>query len=198
MVYEIQLNKEIFHLNEDGLPCLVHYKAKMGGSQFTVTLIADLFLQGSKVLFLTAYPMAKDNFLEQTKGMESKIFFVEKKEDLAEAQKYQAIILKSGDGSLYLEALKSLTDLKDRVILVKNFEMFDQNVLDSSIMLEKIIFSGDIDKSVAKKQISSKLYKTIIMFSESETPLPVQVPSLEKYTGYLKTANKEGLVKLKM
>jgi len=198
MAYNILFNKEVFHFNEDGLPCLVHYKEKTGGSQFTVTLIADLFLQGSKILFLTAYPYAKDNFYEQTSGMESKIFFVEKKEELAEAQNYQAIILKSGDGDLYLEALKNLPDLSKRVILIKNFEIFDQNILDSSIMLEKIILSGDIDKSVAKKQIGDKLYKTAILFSNPETALPFKAPELNKYMGYLKTADEEGLVQLEM
>lgn len=198
MAYKILLNDEEYHFDENDLPCLVHYKEKQGGSQFTVTLVADLFLQGSKILFLTAYPYAKDNFYEQTKGMESKIFFAENKEMLCEAQSYQAIILKSGDGVLYMEALKTLSDLSERVVLVKNFEIFDQNILDSSIKLEKIILSGDIDKSVAKKQISDKLYKTTITFSETETPLSFKTPALDKYIGYLKTANKEGLVKLEM
>jgi hypothetical protein len=198
MAYKILLNDSEFHFGENGLPCLVHYKEKQGGSQFTVTLVADLFLQGSKILFLTAYPYAKDNFFEQTKGMESKIFFVENKEMLAEAQNYQAIILKSGDGDLYMEALKTIPDLSERVVLVKNFEVFDQNILDSSVGLEKIILSGDIDKSIAKKQISDKFYKTTITFSEPETALPFETPALDKYVGYLKTADKEGLVKLEM
>lgn len=198
MAYKILLNNEEFHFGEDKLPCLVHYKEKQGGSQFTVTLVADLFLHDSKILFLTAYPYAKDNFLEQTKGMESKIFFAENKEMLTEAQNYQAIILKSGDGDLYMEALKTLPDLSERVVLVKNFEIFDQNILNSSIRLEKIILSGDIDKSVAKKQISDKLYKTMITFSEPETTLPFKTPALDKYVGYLKTADKEGFVKLEM
>lgn len=198
MAYKILLNDEEFHVGEDDLPCLVHYKEKQGGSQFTVTLVADLFLQGRKILFLTAYPMAKDNFFEQTKGMESKIFFVDDKEKLSEAQNYQAIILKSGDGDLYIEALKTLSDLSERVVLIKNFEIFDQNILDSSIKLEKIILSGNIDESVAKKQISDKLYKTTITFSEPETALPFKRPVLDKYVGYLKTADKEGLIKLEM
>lgn len=198
MAYKILLNNKEFHFNEDGLPCLVHYKEKQGGSHFTITLVADLFLQGSKILFLTAYPMGKDNFFVQTKGMESKIFFAENKEMLTEAQNYQAIILKSGDGDLYLEALKTLTDLSERVVLVKNFEIFNQNILESSINLEKIILSGDIDGSVAKKQISDKLFKAIITFSEPETTLSFKTPALDKYVGYLKTADREGFVKLEM
>lgn len=198
MAYKILLNNKEYHFSEDCLPCLVHYKEKQGGSQFTVTLVADLFLQGSKILFLTAYPMAKDNFFEQTKGMESKIFFVDDKKKLSDAQNYQAIILKSGDGKLYLEALKTLPDLFKRVVLVKNFEVFDQNILNSSIKLKKIILSGNIDKSVAKKQISDKLYKTTITFSEPETTLPFKTPALDKYVGYLKTADKKGIIKLEM
>ncbi len=198
MAYKILLNDEEFHFSENDLPCLVHYKEKQGGSQFTVTLVADLFLQGSKILFLTAYPYAKDNFLEQTKGMESKIFFVENKDMLAEAQNYQAIILKSGDSDLYMEALKTLPDISERVALVKNFEIFDQNILECSVKLEKIVLSGDINKSMVKKQISDKLYKTVITFSESETSFSFKIPVLNKYVGYLKTADKEGFVKLEM
>ena len=198
MAYKILLNNEEFHFDEDGLPCLVHYENKTGGSQFSMTIFADLFLQGSKTLMLTAYPMAKDNFYEQTKGMESKIFFAEKKEDLVGSEKYQAIILKSGDGNLFMEALKTLKDIQDRVVLVKNFEIFDQNILDSSIKLEKIIFSGDINKSTAKKQISEKQFTTLIVFSDPKTLLPIKIPKLERYIGYLKTTNKEGLVKVNM
>jgi hypothetical protein len=130
--------------------------------------------------------------------MESKIFFVEKKEELVDAQNYQAIILKSGDGDLYLEALKTLPDLSERAVLLKNFEIFDQNILDSSIKLKKIILSGDVDESIAKKQISDKLYNTTILFSNPETSLSLKSPDLEKYVGYFKTSDKEGLVRLEM
>lgn len=198
MAYKILLDNKELHFGENNLPCLIHYKEKMGGSQFTVTLVADLFLQGSKILFFTAYPYALDNFYGQIKGMETKIFLAEKKEDLTGAEKHQVIILKSGDGNLYIEALKILTDIKDRVVLVKNFEVFEQNILDSSLMIEKIILSGDIDKSIAKKQISDKLYKTTILFSNPEKTLLFKTPALSKYTGYLKTANKEGVVKLEI
>jgi len=198
MTYNTLLNNKVFHFNENNLPCLVHYKEKTGGSQFTITLVADLFLQGSKILFLTAYPMAKDNFFEQTKGMESKIFFVKSNKDLIKAEKYQAIILKSGDSNLYLEALKTLPDLKERVVLLKNFEIFDKNILEKSLELEKIVLSGDLDNSVVKKQISNKAYKTTILFSNPETSLLIKAPELKKYTGYMKTGDKKGLVTLKI
>lgn len=196
MAYKILLNNKEFHFTENYLPCLIHYKENTGGSQFTITLIADLFLQGSKILFLTAYPMAKDNFYEQTKGMGSRMGYVENKKDLIGAEKYQAIILKSSDGDLYLEALKTLKDIGERIVLVKNFEVFSNNIIDSSITLPKIILSGNIDKSVAKKQISKKPFRTIISFSQPEIPVSFKTPALEKYVGYLKTNDKEGLVRI--
>jgi len=76
MADKILLNNEVYHIGEDGLPCLIHYAPKAGGSHFSVTMVADLFLSGSKILFLTAYPMAKDNFFQQIKGHHSDILNV--------------------------------------------------------------------------------------------------------------------------
>ena len=198
MAYEILLNKEVFHFTENGLPCLVHYKNKTGGSHFTVTLVADLFLQGSKILFLTAYPMAKDNFLEQVKGKEKDIIFIEEVSDLKDSENYQAIILKSGDEKLYLDVIKVIPDINERVVLVKNFEIFTEETIEKTLQMKKIILSGDIDKSPSKKQISDKLYQTTISFSQPDTAVDFKTPILEKYSGYLETTDKEGLVQIKM
>ncbi len=196
MGYNILLNNEVCHIRESDLPCLVHYKEKAGGSYFTISLVVDLLLRGSKILFFTKYHMAKDNFLEQIKEKESNYFLVERKKDLVGAEKYNAIILKSGDENLYREALKSLTDLEERIVLVKNFEALSKNILNSSLSLEKIILSGDTDRCVDKKRIRNKLFKTSIMFSESEALPLIRIPELKKYTGYLKAANMEGLIEL--
>jgi hypothetical protein len=197
MADEILLNKKIFHLNESGLPCLVHYKERMGGSHFTVAMVADMFLRGAKILFFTAYVMAKDDFLAQTAGREADIFFAESAEQLPGAEKYQAVILRSGDSDLFKEALKSLPDLSERVILVKNFERFDREVINASLGFKKIILSGNIDKCEIKERISGQSFSAIIAFSEPETPLPLELPSLRKYAGYLKAAGKDGSVEIK-
>ncbi len=196
MADTILLNNEVYHIGEDGLPCLIHYAPKAGGSHFSVTMVADLFLRGSKILFLTAYPMAKDNFLQQIKGDESKTAFITDESQLN--SETQAIILESGNEKLFLQAIEKLDDLDERVILVKNMEVFSDAVFDSCLKLQKIILSGDIDKCSAKKQISDKQYKTIVLFSKPETPLKVEPPELEKYTGYLWGDGKEGLVSVRM
>lgn len=126
MADTILLNNEDYHIGEDGLPCLIHYAPKAGGSHFSVSMVADLFLNGSKMLFLTAYPMAKDNFLQQIKGEESKTTFITNESQLNTDA--QAIILESGNEELFLKAVEKLDDLNERVVLVKNMEVFSDAV----------------------------------------------------------------------
>ncbi len=140
MADQIILNNEVHHIGEDGLPCLIHYAPKAGGSRFTVAMVADLFLRGSKILFLTAYPMAKDNFLQQIKGSESKTAFITDEGQLNTDA--QAIILESGNEKLFLQAAEKLDDLNERVVLVKNTEVFNDAVFDSFLELQKIILRG--------------------------------------------------------
>ena len=196
MADQILLNNEVYHIGENGLPCLIHYVPKAGGSHFSVAMVADLFLRGSKILFLTAYPMAKDNFLQQIKGSESKTAFITDESQLNTDA--QAIILESGNEKLFLQAIEKLDDLNERVVLVKNMEVFSDAVFDSCLKMQKIILSGNLDECSMKKQISEKQYKTVALFSKSETPLKVEPPELEKYTGYLWSDGKEGLVSVRM
>ncbi len=196
MADTILLNNEAYHISEDDLPCLIHYAPKAGGSHFSVAMVADLFLRGSKILFLTAYPMAKDNFLQQIKGEESKTAFITNASQLNTDA--QAIILESGNEKLFLQAVEKLDDLNERVVLVKNIEVFSDAVFESCLKLQKIILSGNLDECSMKKQISEKQYKTTVVFSKSETPLKVEPPELEKYKGYLWSDGKEGLVSVQM
>ena len=198
MADTILLDNQEYHFSEAGLPCLITYREKMGGSQFTVSLVTDLFLQGSKVLFFTAYLSARENFLEQIKGMESKTAYVKSKDELENNKDAQFIILESGDETLFLEAMKVLPDINERIVLVKNMEVFSQAVFDVCLPLSKVMLSGNIDECTAKKQISDKKYETIIIFSPAETPLPITPPPLEKYTGYFYQNGKAGLVTLKI
>jgi len=194
MIDNILLDDEEYHFSENELPCLIIYKEKSGGSHLTITLIADLFLRGSKILFLTAYPMAKDNFLQQIKNKENQITYIKKEKDLINAERSQAIILKSGEEKLYLNAIKKISDIHERIILIKNIEIFSDKLINQSLKMKKIILSGDIDACHNKKQISNKTYKTIIAFSQPKTKLPISIPQLKKYQGHLSNNNKKGLI----
>ncbi len=196
MTDKILLNKQPFEISEDDLPCLITYGGHMGGSQLSIGLVVSLFLQGSKILFLTAYPMAKENFLNQINFDQSKICFIDNISDLGKAAKNQVIILESGNEPLFLEAIKFLPDLSERVVLVKNIEVFSEKFLNECFGLEKIILSGDIDICVAKDKILKKKLKTIIAFNQPKTSISLMVPILDKWTGYLKNENKSGIIEI--
>jgi len=195
MAEQILINDGIYQVKENDLPCLITYAEKTGGSHFSISMVVDLFLQGQKILFLTAYPMAKDNFFEQIKGHEKNINFITEEKQLETTS--QAIILESGNEALFLQALKKLSDLDERIILVKNIEVFSQAVFDACLENKKIILSGNIDKCVAKKQIASTKFNTIVAFSQAEIKLGINLPLLEKYTGYWQGQEISGQVKLK-
>ncbi|MFA6098982.1 MAG: hypothetical protein WCV50_05590 [Patescibacteria group bacterium] len=191
---KILLNKEIHIFTENDLPCLITYAEKTGGSHFSITMVVDLFLHGSKILFLTAYPMAKENFLEQIEIDHSKIALVNSPGDLEKAKDSQVIILESGNENLFFDVVKTLPDLQERVVLIKNMEVFTQAVFDVCISMKKIILSGNIDTCIDKERISKKYFKTIIAFSKPDILLPIEIPVLEKYVGYLSNKDESGNV----
>jgi hypothetical protein len=197
MSEKLLLNQEPYVISENNLPCLVTYGEHMGGSHLSIALVANLFLSGSKILFLTAYPMARENFLEQIGTNHSGIAFVDSIPELEKALSAQAIILKSGDENLFIEAVKVLPDLHERVVLIKNMEVFGETVFDVSLSLEKIILSGNIDACISKGKIVKKNFSTIIVFNQPEIKIGFNVPPLEKYTGFLFSDAKKGVLSIK-
>lgn len=196
MAYPIILNNTVHSVSETELPCLITYCEKVGGSNFSVSFVADLFLQGKKILFLTAYPMAKDNFLEQVKGNEANIAYITDSGQLD--QNVQGIILESGNEELFLQAIKKLPDINERIVLIKNMEVFSQAIFDACLNLEKIIFSGNIDTCVAKEQLKNKQFNTTIIFSKPTIDLKIELPILEKYVGYWCGKNETGFTRVEM
>ena len=203
MIYHTDMLQKMFldntelHLTEKHLPCLISYEEKTGGSQFSVTLIADLFMRGSKVLFLTAYPMATENFLKQASGTTHTIQRIEKEEDITSPSTADMILIKSGDEKLFLKVFSKLPDINQRIIFVKNMEVFSSETIDKVLPLKKLIVSGHLDECELKEKIASKQYASTIFFSQPQTG-KFHVPTLEKYTGYLKAQDIEGVVSLDM
>ncbi len=142
--------------------------------------------------------MAKDNFLEQVGPNHSKIAFVNSAEELKNYKDSDVIILDSGNENLFIEATKTLEDINERVVLVKNLEGFSPKVFDACLELEKIILSGHIDTCTSKEQIMNKAFKSIVVFTKPKIPLHIEVPTLEKWTGYLSSEDKSGMIKVQM
>lgn len=196
---KILLNNEEYKVTESDLPYLIAYGEKSGGSHFTVSLTAQLFSSGSKILFFTAFPMAKDNFLEQIGSHNhSKISFINSVADLDNNKDSDVIILNSGDEDLFIEVSKALQDIHERIVLVKNIEAFSDKVFDASLYFDKLILSGDIDKCVAKEQILKKTFNSTVVFTKPESSLPFEVPALEKWTGYLLNGKQSGMIKVQI
>jgi len=194
MSYKIFLNDAVFAMTAKDAPCLITYRDNSGGSQLSISLVADMFLRGEKILFITAFPPGKENFFEQVKGNEEKIFYLEKIEDLN--PQARAIVLASGNEKLLWECLEKLSDVNERMIFIKNIETFSVELFKKLRGRKNIILSGDIDRCADKELIADSGFATIIAFSQPETPLPIAVPKLQKYSAFLHGRDRDGVMRL--
>ena len=193
---KILFNNESWLPTEKNLPALIVYQEKSGGSHLTMTFVSNLFISGFKILILTAYPMARENFLVQVGNNDSKITFVSKISQLEESKDMQVIILESGNEALFFEAIKSLSDIRERIILIKNIEVFGGEMIEKCLDFKKIILSGNIDTCVSKEKIMDSKFETYIVFNQPEISFPIQIPVLEKYSGYLQSGTIRGVIKV--
>ena len=96
------------------------------------------------------------------------------------------------------DLIKKLEDINERVVLVKNIEAFGGRVFDACLNLDRLVLSGHIDKCVSKNEIMRKNYNSIVVFTKPEISIPVEVPELEKWCGYLSNGNQNGIIKVEM
>ncbi|MEI7477009.1 MAG: hypothetical protein WCJ81_00150 [bacterium] len=97
---------------------------------------------------------------------------------------------------MFKTTLDGLPDNGDRIIFLKNFEIFPDNVLEKLLMYKKIFLSGNVDKSIMKDKIIEVPYASIIAFSKPQCSLPILYEEQERYCGYAKIADKKGSIKL--
>ncbi len=189
----LQNNKQIdFNVND--LPMIIHGREHTGSSLFSVTMAVHLYRQNNKILMFTAYPMAKDEFLEQIDNKDT-VFYLEDVQDIKKAQGFQTIIIKSGDKDLCAQVLLNLPDINDRILFIKNVDIILNNDIIKNINQEKILLSGDADLSMHKDFIKKFTYKTKIFFSESEL-LKEDLLPLERYQACVFRDNDRFIIKL--
>ncbi|MBP6883973.1 MAG: hypothetical protein KBC06_01950 [Candidatus Pacebacteria bacterium] len=173
---KVLLNGDEFECGENNLPLLIHGEDKAGASLFTITFAVNLFASGSKLLFLTGYEMAREEFLKQTtsthKGDDAVIFFL--KDEVEEFARY----------------MTTLPDINDRVIVIKNIDLFDEKTFDLIGNKQKIIISGDINKCPYKNKIQQMNFVTKVLFSKLEDN---EIPELQKYQGFLTQNHTSGI-----
>ena len=188
----ILLNNKKFHFTKNHLPLLIHGKDHTGASLCTVTAISDLYLQGNKILFLSGYPMARDEFLTQTNSSNDFVV-VDQKTKLGEVDKYKAIFIHRENADLFIKLTKVLPDINERIVLVKNINLFNKEILYTAKEFKLLILSGNIDESSYEANYIKKL-KTKIFHSQPKMNLALKIPKLEKYAGYLWSEKDNGII----
>ncbi len=186
---DIQKN-ELIDFSVNDLPMLIHGKEHTGSSLFSITMAVHLHSQGNKLLIFTAYPMAKEEFLEQV-GHNSSVFYLENFGDLINAQEYQTIIIKSGDVGLCANVITNLNDIDSRILFIKNVDiMLNDEIIKNLKINNNIMLSGDVDLSIYPDFIKNINYQTKIYFSEASLIIEDLFP-LEKYQAcVIKNGNK--------
>ena len=178
-MHKILLNKKPFKVSEINFPILIHGEDGSGASFFTITLTANLLHSGSKVIFLCGYTMAHEEILRQIPNITEEDILLYTKDQLDK----------------FDEALSLIENVNERVIVVKNIELFTEELFDHVSSYQKIIISGDIDKCSYKEKIMTKYYSEIILFSDLNK---IILPTLEKHQGYLKSKSEEGFITLEI
>ncbi len=177
MTRNISLNNSVFEFAIDQLPCLIHGKENEGASYFTVTLTANLFKQGYKVLFICGYHMARDEFREQVgeeNTSDGRVIFIKREE-----------VEKLG------RVMSELDNIHEWVILIKNVDLFDESVFEVVKNHSRLILSGDLDKCSFARKIDLEKIESTVLFSKPKLTEDVEVPILEYREAFF--SNKKGI-----
>ncbi len=195
MTNHISLNNKEFQFTESFLPCLVIGADGSGASYFSISLIAKLIQQGSKVIFFTAFPMAKEELLYQIG--DKQLFDITTTSDIKHAPHDKSIIIQSGNQVLWQTVIQGLPHIEEYIIFVKNIEEYDVSLLEVIDQHQKLLLSGNLDVCSFKKELAQKHWESKILFTAPDIDLQVVMPTLEKHEAYLTGNNTEGIVRLK-
>jgi hypothetical protein len=188
-----QVNNNIV-FGSDNLPLLVSGKEGSGASFFSIALISSFFLNGKKVIFFSKSDEARNLFLELAKPEASDYVMVDQPLDILNVKKEKIVFIKSGDVDLFKEALARINDLNDRVIFVKNLEeMLDFEIFNFIFNNQKLILSGDLDRSLLSREICKIGYETKIFFSAVEK-MGIVIPQVPRQQAILVGGKQRGRI----
>lgn len=176
MLKTIFLDNTVFHFTKSNLPTLIHGEEGSGASLFTISMLADLYTQGSKIIALTGFTMAHEEFFQETESRDNTHFFTKEKRDN------------------FIDLVKNIQNINEYVILIKNIELVDEEIFNTVKNFNNVIISGDFNNCSFKNKLLQKNFKTKIYFS----PLDNNLPELQKYQGYLQASTKSGIVSLEL
>ena len=99
------------------------------------------------------------------------------------------------NAELFIELVAQLTDISERVIFLKNFDLFEPAPFQAAITASQLVLAGNLDKCNYNSNVLDKQWATTIYFSKPKEPA-VDLPELPKYTGFLASQSQNGLVSL--
>lgn len=171
---KILLDETEIHFRDANFPIRIHGVDGSGASLYTISLAAHMHADGNEILFLCGYPMAEQEFLQQvgTPSPRAK-FYTQERADA------------------FIEQLALAGD--DAVIVVKNAELFSEQVIAAALTHAKVVISGDLERSAAKELLRSRAFTTSILFSALGTEA---LPELAKYQAAFSSAERRGITRL--
>lgn len=189
------LDNQPYSFTSEDLPALIHGEAHTGASLFTITLLSELYRQGEPILFLSEQEEAKDEFLKQSENPD--FFTLSRQEDISKAQEHQVIHVLKENELLLPHLLENLPDKMERVVLIKNMELFSSDTIALFYRHPLVIFSGDLNKSLDKESLLQLKFNAKFFFSPLHDDLRLTLPPLEKYQGYFLGRISQGIVSLR-
>ena len=189
----ILLNNQKCSFKLSDLPCLIHGKEGEGSSLFTVSLVTDLFRKNEKTVFLCGYKMAYEEFISQTQAT-ADTCLLKSLDDLENIHDKKMIFVTQENVELWMKVADLIND---RMFVVKNFDLFNENVLDIVKKKQKFILSGNLDRCIYSDKIIKMPFQTKVLFSQPSILINQTCPPLQKYYGYMWKDSEEGEVYIK-
>jgi hypothetical protein len=174
----ILVNNKAVNFNHDDFPMLISGVDGCGTSFFSVCLMAELFNQGEKIVFFSAFPQAKDGF----------------KKMIGDKLNDNAKIIENGDENLFIDVMGKTPDFNDRIVLFKNIDDYDDKLFNHLKDKKLVVFSGDVDKCDFSSELTQKEFKTKIFFSYPEKMQVEKKINLPKYNGMITSEKHNGLI----
>jgi len=171
--------KTDFLLND--LPVLISGAEKTGSSFFTVCLLVNLLKSGHKVILFSAHPAAKEEFRNQVGDNLD-----------------NALIIDSEKEEDFIEIIKNISDLSERIVLIKNIDQYSKKIFEAVKDLKLVIFSGDLDKCQFADDLIKKNFSSKIFFSYSEKNPIEKLKLLPKYSGLIFSEKHNGIIKIEV
>lgn len=194
---QILLNGKQYSFSFDALPLLIHGADHSGASLFTVSVMTDLWAQGAKLLFLSGYHMARDEFLLQTEDGDNSML-IESEYGIEQCDGKRTIFVKRENADWFIRLAQTLPDIDERIILIKNIDLFSAEVYNAVKDKQLLVLSGDIDRCTYMNDLLGRHFSSTVLFSQPSSAFPYTLSSVPRYHGYLWNTDAEGEVSLKM